>query len=320
MGKRDRRESAAEQKSPLMKEIPVKISNNPDIAAAWHSATADVPLVGIVDELEALEFPGDEDQSVLRRCASVWRKRPSLLPIRSRARFHTAQIEDLLAALRDGTVTVDDLKSDAVRAWAILIYAGNVATMLIAPHSDADYRARADLRRALRHQARRSGGPDIAYRVSRMCGGEFVALSEESMRPARLPPVCAEHCLSAAEGEPAAYPIAMARSLQLWLSTPVDLADLFDGARTLLAQVDVWRRVQGKVADPGLWTDCIRGAELLAYARLAGIGLWPPLDADDLAVKQAVLDLIAPRARDPDHMRAAIEWAVDLGRSITDLA
>ena len=298
----------------------MKISKTADIAAAWRSVATDVPLVGIVDELEAIEFLGGEDQSILRRCASVWRERPSLLPIRGRARFHAAQIQDLLTALGSGTVTVDDLKSDAVRAWAILINASNVATMLIAPRSAADDRARADLRRALRHQARRSGDPDIAYRVSRMCGGDFVALSEDGMRPARMPPVCAEHCLSAAEGEPAAYPIAMARSLQLWLATPVDLADLFDGARTLLAQVDVWRRVQGKVADPGLWTDCIRGAELLAYSRLARIGVCRALDDDDLAIKRATLDLIAQRGRDPDHMRAAIEWAVDLGKTVSDPA
>ena len=298
----------------------MKISKTADIAAAWRSAAADAPLVGIIDELEALEFLGDEDRSLLRRCASVWRERPSLLPIRARARFHAAQIEDLLSALRDGTVTVDDLKSDAVRAWAILINAGNIATMLIAPRSDADYRARADLRRALRHQARRSGDPDVACRVSRMCGGGFVALSEDGMRPAKLPKVSADHCLSATAGEPAAYPVATARSLQLWLETQVDLADLFDGARTLLAQIDVWRRLQGKISDPSLLDEPLSGAELLAYARLAKIGVCPALDDDDLAIKRAALDLIVPRGRDPDHMRAAIEWAVDLGRSITDLA
>lgn len=296
----------------------MKISNNPDIAAAWRSAAADLPLVGVVDELESLEFLGDEDQSGLRRCASVWRERPSLLPIRGRARFHAAQIQDLLTALRDGIVTVDDLKSDAVRAWAILINAGNVATMLIAPRSDSDYRARADLRRALRHQARRSADPDLACRVSRMCGGDFVALSEDGMRPARLPNICTEHYISAAVGEPAAYPVTMARSLQLWLETPVDLSDLFDGARTLLWQVDVWRRLQGKIADSSLLDDAIRGAELLAYGRLARIGVCRALDDDDLAVKRAALRLIAPRARDPDPMRAAIEWAVELGRTVTD--
>lgn len=296
----------------------MKISNNPDIAAAWRSAAADLPLAGVVDELEALVFLGDEDQSGLRRCASVWRERPSLLPIRARARFHAAQIQDLLMALGAGTLTVDDLKSDAVQAWAILINAGNVATMLIAPRSEADYRARADLRRALRHQARRSGEPHIAHRVSRMCGDDFVALSEDGMRPARLPKILAERCLSAAAGEPAAYPVAMARSLQLWLATPVDLADVFDGARTLLRQVDVWRRLQGKIADSSLLDDAIRGAELLAYGRLARIGVCRALDDDDHAVKQAALDLIAPRARDPDPMRAAIEWAVELGRTVTD--
>lgn len=297
----------------------MNFSNDADIATAWHSAAIDVPLVGIVDELESLEFLGDDDQSLLRRCASVWRERPSLLQIRARAHFHAAQIEGLLTALGDGIVKVDDLKSDCVRAWAILINNGNVATMLIAPRSDGDYRARADLRRSLRHQARRSGEPHNAYRVNRMCGGDFVALSEEGMRPARLPKVLAQHCLSATASEPAAYPVAMARSLQLWLATPVDLADLFDGARSLLAQVDVWRRLQGKIANPSLLDDPIRGAELLAYGRLARIGVWRALDEGDLAVKQAALDLIAPRGRDPDHMRATVEWAVDLGRTVTDL-
>jgi len=297
----------------------VNFSNDADIATAWHSAAIDVPLVGIVDELESLEFLGDDDQSLLRRCASVWRERPSLLQIRARAHFHAAQIEALLTALGDSTVKVDDLKFDAVQAWATLINAGNVATILIAPNTNADCRARADLRRALRRSAHRSGEPEIAYRVSRMCDGDFVALTEEGMRPARLPKVSAEHCLRAAAGEPAAYPMATARSLQLWLETPADLADLFDGASTLLAQVDVWRRVQGKVADPTIWADCIRGAELLAYSRLGRIGVCRALDDDDLAIKRAALDLIAPRGHDPDHMRAAIEWAVELGRTVTDL-
>ncbi len=296
----------------------MNFSNDADIATAWHSAAPDLKLVGIVDELEALEFLGDEDQSILGRCASVWRERPSLLPVRTRAQFHAAQIENLLTALRGCTVKVDDLKFDCVRAWAILINAGNVATMLIAPGSEADYRARADLRRALRHQARRSGEPDIVCSVSRMCGDDFVAMSEEGMRPARLPKVSVENYLRAAAGEPAAYPVATARSLQLWLETPVDFADLFDGARALLAQIDVWRRLQGKISDPTLLDHPLRGAELLAYARLARIGVCRALADDDLAIKRAALDLIAPRARDPDHMRAAIQWAIELGRTVTD--
>jgi len=297
----------------------VKIRNDADCPPALNMDPTEAPLVAIVDELEALELLGDDDQPRLRRYASVWRERPSLLPIRGRARFHAAQIEALLTAMGNGTIKVDDLKADCVRAWAVLINAGNVATMLIAPRSEADYRARADLRRAVRDQARRSGEPHIADRVSRMCGSDFVALSEEGMRPAKLPTVVADHCLNAAEGEPAAYPAATARSLQLWLATPVDLSDLLDGARTLLAQVDVCRRLQSNVADPSLWIDRIKGAELLAYGRLARIGVWPAHDVDDLANKQAALDLIAPRYRDPDHMRAAIEWAVELGTSVCRL-
>lgn len=310
---------AAAGSAPHMKEPLVNISDDVDFLSAWSLDPTEAPLICVVDELEAIEFLGDDDQSFLRRSASVWRERPSLLRIRGRARFHTAQIEDLLTALGNGTVKVDALKADCVRAWAVLVNAANVATMLIAPRSNADYRARADLRRALRHQARRSKERHIAYRVSRMCGSDFVALSEEGMRPARLPKVCAVHCMSAAPGQPAAYPVAMARSLQLWLATPVDLGDLLEGARTLLAQVDVCRRLQSKVTDGSLWVDPIRGAELLAYGRLARIGVWPARDDDDLAIKQAALDLIAPRDRDPDPMRAAIEWAVELGTSVSRL-
>jgi len=302
-----------------MKELLVNIGNDADRSSPWDLNATEAPLVGIVDELDALEFLGDDDQHRLRRCSSVWRERPSLLPIRGRARFHAAQIDALLTAMGNGTIKVDDLKADCVRAWAVLINASNVATMLIAPRSDADYRARADLRRALRHQARRSDEPHIADRVSRMCGSDFFALSEEGMRPARLPKVCADHYLGAAPGQPAAYPLAVARSLRLWLETPVDLSDLFDGARALLAQVDVCRRLQSKVTDASLWVDRIQGAELLAYGRLARIGVWPAHDVDDLAIKKAALDLIAPRYRDPDHMRAAIEWAVELGQSVSDL-
>ena len=37
-------------------------------------------------------------------------------------------------------------------------------------------------RRALRHQACRSGEPDLAYRVSRMCDGDFVAMSDQELQ------------------------------------------------------------------------------------------------------------------------------------------
>ena len=43
-----------------------------------------------------------------------------------------------------------------------------------------------------------------------------------------------------------------------------------------------------------------------------------PTGPDRIVATPAALDLIAPRARDPDPMRAAIEWAVELGRTVTD--
>ncbi len=53
----------------------------------------------------------------------------------------------------------------------------------------------------------------------------------------------------------------------------------------------------------------IRGAMLLAYSRLARLVLWPARDADEVAIQRKALDLIAPRHRDPNDWRAAIEWA-----------
>lgn len=289
-----------------------------DAGARDSAAAPAVPLVPVVDELEALEFLADVDGSVVRRAASVWRDRPSLLPIRARAQFHTAELGRLLSQVHDGLLRASDEVRDSASALALLINTANVATVLIAHRTDADYRALAGLRRAMRAQAERSGNAAIYNRAMRICGGEFVALSEAGMSPARLPPA-APSGLDARPGEAAAYPLALSSSLALWQATGADPRDLLDGAREWLGQIDVWRRLQAKISDPGRLVDPIRGAELLAYARLARIGLWPVRDAEEVAIKTAALDLVATRYRDPDPMRAAVAWASELGKVVTPL-
>ena len=133
-------------------------------------------------------------------------------------------------------------------------------------------------------------------------------MSEQNVRPPRLPKA-SPNGLAAKPGEAAAYQLALTPSLQLWLETGIDPGDGLAGARAVLAQIDSWRRVQQRIKDPGLLDVAIRGAMLLAYARLARLVLWPARDADEIAVQRAALDLIAPRHRDPEHLRAAIEWA-----------
>ncbi len=267
-----------------------------------------LPLVPVTDELEALEHLIDDDARPLRRFAAMWQDRPSLVAIRARARFHTDELGRLLGQVREGQITASAEVLSCARALALLIDSANVATILIAPRDDEDHRALASFRRALRAQARRSRDPALRHRTDVICGGALVAMSEQHLREPRLPQAAPDG-LGARPGEAAAYPLTLAPSLQLWLETGIDPGDELAGARAALAQVDLWRRVQRRLTDPGLLDAAIRGTMLLAYARLARLVLWPARDADEVAIQRAALDLIAPRHRDPEHLRAGIEWA-----------
>ncbi|MBX9910771.1 MAG: hypothetical protein K2Z25_18940 [Beijerinckiaceae bacterium] len=266
------------------------------------------PLVPVVDELEALERLIDDDAPALRRLAAVWQNRPSLVAIRARARFHTDELGRLLDQVREGQIMASTEVLSCAWALALLIDSANVATILIAPRDDEDHRALASFRRAFRAQARRSRDAAFRHQTDAICGGPLVQMSEQNVRSPRLPQASPEG-LAAQPGAAAAYPLALAPSLQLWLETGIDPGDGLAGARAVLAQVDLWRRVQPSVSEPALLDAAIRGAMLLAYARLARLVLWPARDAEEVTIQLAALDLIAPRHRDPDHLRAAIEWA-----------
>ncbi len=284
---------------------------------AARSICGRLPLVPVTDELEALERLIDDEAPPLRRFAAVWRDRPPLVAIRARARFHTDELGRLLGQVREGQTTATAEVLNCARALALLIDSANVATILIAPRDAEDHRALASFRRALRAQARRSRDPALRQQTDVICGGAFVAMSEQHLRQARLPQASPDG-LTAQPGEAAAYPLALAPSLKLWLETGIDPGDHLEGALTLLAQVDVWRRVQRRVSEPALLDAAIRGAMLLAYARLARLVLWPARDADEVAIQGAALDLIAPRHRDPEHLHAAVEWAANYsGRCAT---
>ncbi|WP_066734733.1 MULTISPECIES: hypothetical protein [Hyphomicrobiales] len=266
------------------------------------------PLVHVTDEFEALEHLIDDDARPLQRFAAVWRDRPPLVAIRARARFHTDELGRLLGQVREGQITATAEVLSCARALALLIDSANVATILIAPRDDEDHRALASFRRALRAQARRSRDPALRHHTDMICSGSFVAMSEQHLRQPRLPKASPDG-LSARTGEAAAYPLSLAPSLELWPETGIDPGEMLAGARALFAQIDSWRRVQQRLNDPGLLDAAIRGAMLLAYSRLARLVLWPARDADEVSIQHAALDLVAPRHRDLDHLRAAIEWA-----------
>lgn len=267
-----------------------------------------LPPVQVTDELEALERLIVDDAPPLRRFGAVWQDRPSPVAIRARARFHTDELGRLLDQVREGPITASAVVLNCARALALLIDSANVATMLIAPRDDEDHRALASFRRALRAQASRSRDEALRRQTDAICGGALVAMSEQNVRPPRLPQASPEG-LAAQPGEAAAYPLALAPSLELWLETGIDPGDALAGARALLAQVDSWQRVQLRLTDPGLLDAAIRGAMLLAYSRLARLVLWPARDTDEVSIQRVALDLLAPRHRDPEYLRAAVEWA-----------
>lgn len=269
-----------------------------------------LPLVPVTDELEALEHLIDDDARPLRRFPALWQDRPSLVTVRARARFHTDELGRLLGQVREGQITASTEVLSSARALALIIDCANVATILIAPRDAEDHRALASFRRALRAQATRSRDAALRHHTDMICGGALVAMSDQHLCQPRLPQASPDG-LTAQPGEAAAYPLELASSLQLWLETGIDAGDLLAGARALLSQVDVWRRVQRRVSEPALLDAAIRGAMLLAYARLARLVLWPARDAGEIAIQRKALDLIGPRHRDPEHLRAAIEWAAN---------
>lgn len=281
-------------------------SQNPTCSSKLHSSRS--PLVPVTDELEALECLIDDDAPLLRRFATVWHDRPSLVQVYVRAHIHSGELDRLLGQVRDGRIGHNTEALGCAGALALLIDSAKVATILIAPRNDEDQRALASVRRALRAQARRSSDPVLRHPMDVMCGGALVEMSEQHFGTPKLPQASLDE-LSARPGEAAAYRLELAPSLRLWLESGIALDDLLAGAGALLAQVDVWRRVQRRLSDPGLLNAAIKGAMLLAYARLARLVLRQARDADEASIQRAALELIAPRDRDPDHLRAAVEWA-----------
>lgn len=290
-----------------------------------HERQTAEALYPVLDDLEALEFCGDDDQGHLRRLSTLWRSQPSLVQVRARAQFHAAELRPLNEiANADEQRRSENLATAC--ALSLLVNLANAATFLIRPVSADDEQARLSFSRAFRQSADRSGKPEEQRFAERILGGAFVVMSEQG-RSRRDPAASvarfiaqsrADHgadalLANASSDRPAFYPIEGARSLQLWFESGVDLADLFDGARALFHIVNVAERMRGADQDPQI-IDAIKGARLLAYGR---IGLWPARDADDLAVKQATSKLMTTRMRDGDRNLAIAQWAMGLGDAMS---
>jgi hypothetical protein len=115
----------------------------------------------------------------------------------------------------------------------------------------------------------------------------------------------------AVAGQPEACTIEHAPALEAFFAAPPDLADLVVQARGLLKRVDGWPVSSCGPASPLYDVRC--GVLMLAYARLARVGLWPARTQADLQAKSTVETLVAIRRSDPGHLRALTLLALDVG-------
>jgi hypothetical protein len=114
-------------------------------------------------------------------------------------------------------------------------------------------------------------------------------------------------------GAPRTWALEQADSLKAYFAAAPDLADLLDGAHHLLALIDQLCRGDRPT---GMDDAAIEGGQILAYARLLRIALWPARNTTDVATKIAARDLVRARDADPDRLGALWEIAFGQGETV----
>ena len=217
-----------------------------------------------------------------------------------------------------------EARLDTARALTILARAGHLAQMLVPARTEEDRWAQAEVAHAHRRAARRSKNKHDAALLRRACSGapprikehrlDASTMSDSVSAMARfvgaiLPEPTDDR--SARLGEPGAYRLEDAHSLEGYFVAPPDLTDLLMQGRELLQRSDRWS--QGEDHPAEMVDTARRAALMLAYARLARVGLWPARSEADLEAKSVVKTLAAFRSNDPDHLRALVLLALDTG-------
>ena len=285
----------------------------------------DPSLHHVIDDLAALERLIPAAPSEAESLAIFRNQLPGLLEIRGRGQAHTEQVRRLILLLAREKGQVERW-IDVANALTILTNASNLALLLLPTRSEDDVWAREQFGRNLLRHARRNGdGEDIA--LARRAVGDLpqrpahlalptnagaVAEMIETMarRVGALRPKPAD---MTEPGAPRAWGLEQADSLKVYFAAAPDLADLLDGARHLLARIDDLRRGNQPT---GMDDAAIDGGQILAYARLIRIALWPARNAADVATKIAARDLVRARDADPDRLGALWEIAFGQGETV----
>lgn len=278
----------------------------------------------VVDDLAALERLVPVAPSEAEGLAIFRNQLPGLLEIRGRGQAHTEQVRRLILLLAREKGQVERW-IDVANALTILTNASNLALLLLPARSADDVWAREQFGRNLLRHARRNGdGEDIA--LARRAVGDL------PQRPAHLAlPTGANAVAEMIEtmarrvgalqlkpgdvteaGAPRAWTLEQAGSLKAYFAAAPDLGELLDGARHLLALVDELRRGDQPT---GMDDAAIEGGQILAYARLLRVALWPARNATDVAAKIAARDLVRSRDADPD--RLGVLWEIAFGQGET---
>ncbi|CAH1680366.1 conserved hypothetical protein [Hyphomicrobiales bacterium] len=294
------------------------------------STLSDLKLASVTfpisDELAGLERLLPDGPDEIERFAILADQTPSILEIRGRVLTHEQQM-DRFITLTDDDPKGLDARLDTARALTILARAGQIAQMLVPARTEEDRWAQTEIARGHKRAARHSKNRRDADLLRRLASGaaprvrehrlDASALSDSVTAMARyvgaiLPEPTDDH--SARPGEPGAYRLEDARSLEAYFAVAPDLADLMEQARGLLERSDRWSHDESHAVE---MVDAARRAALmLAYARLARIGLWPARTEADLQAKSVVEAFVAARKTDPEHLRALALLALDTGDRI----
>lgn len=281
----------------------------------------------ITDELAGLERLLPEGPDEIERYAILAGQTPSILDIRGRALTHTLQMDRFVSLMGDDPQGFE-ARVDTANALTVLGHAGQIALLLVLARSEDDRWAQAEVAHERKRVARRSKSRREAVLQQRACSGApprikehrldgATALSDQVTAMARfvgavLPEPTGDR--SARPGEPGAYWLEDAHSLEDYFAAPPDLSDLVAQASALLVRSDGW--LEGPDHPAESIDAARRAARMLAYARLARAGLWPARSQEDLQAKSVVEELVASRRNDPDHLRALVLLALDTGNLI----
>lgn len=280
----------------------------------------------VTDDLAGLERLLPDAPDAIERFAILAGQTPSILDIRGRAVTHEMQMDRLVALAGNDPVGLE-ARVDTANALAILAHAGQIAQMLVPARTEQDRWAQAEVARERKRIAGRSKSRRDAALLRRACSGAPPRIKEHRLAsPTALSDTV--HAMArfvgailpeptddrgARIGEPGAYRLEDAHSLEAYFAEPPNLAELVAAADALLERSDGWSRADHPA---GMVDDAVRAAQMLAYARLARAGLWPARSAGDLQAKAEAGAIIARRRTDPDHLRALVLLALDVGHII----